>query len=113
MTATHFDFLVIGAGPAGQHAAVEAAKYGKSVRIVERGDSAGGECVHRGTIPSKTLRETALYLSGIQRRAAGWLREDLAGQVSTVDSLMRRLDQVRTGHEGYLGDQLDRYGINL
>ncbi|MEM6931271.1 MAG: FAD-dependent oxidoreductase, partial [Myxococcota bacterium] len=54
-----FDWVVIGAGPAGQKAAIQAAKAGYSVAIVERGSAVGGECVHRGTIPSKALRETA------------------------------------------------------
>jgi pyruvate/2-oxoglutarate dehydrogenase complex dihydrolipoamide dehydrogenase (E3) component len=52
--AQHFDFIVIGSGPAGRRAAVRAAKLKKSVLVVERGRRVGGVCVHTGTIPSKT-----------------------------------------------------------
>ncbi len=64
----HFDFIVIGSGPAGRRAAIQAAKLGKSVLVVERGRRVGGVSVHTGTIPSKTLRETALNLSGWRER---------------------------------------------
>ncbi|MDP1907954.1 MAG: Si-specific NAD(P)(+) transhydrogenase [Hyphomicrobium sp.] len=64
----HFDMLVIGSGPAGRRAAIQAAKLGKNVLVVERGRRVGGVSVHTGTIPSKTLRETALNLSGWRER---------------------------------------------
>jgi NAD(P) transhydrogenase len=57
----HYDLIVIGSGPGGQRAAVQAAKLGKQVLIIEK-DSIGGSCLHRGTIPSKTLREAALRM---------------------------------------------------
>src|SRR2546428_1295196 len=60
----HFDLIVIGSGPAGRRAAVQAAKLKKSVLVVERGRRVGGVCVHTGTIPSKTLCETVVNLSG-------------------------------------------------
>ena len=58
-----FDVLVIGGGPAGQKAALQASRAGRRVLLVEKARGVGGECVHRGTIPSKTLRESALYLA--------------------------------------------------
>ena len=64
----HFDLIVIGSGPAGRRAAVQAAKLRKSVLVVERGRRVGGVSVHTGTIPSKTLRETVLNLSGWRER---------------------------------------------
>lgn len=64
----HYDLIVIGSGPAGRRAAIQAAKFGKSVLVVERGRRVGGVSVHTGTIPSKTLRETALNLSGWRER---------------------------------------------
>jgi len=64
----HYDFIVIGSGPAGRRAAIQAAKFGKKVLVVERGRRVGGVSVHTGTIPSKTLRETALNLSGWRER---------------------------------------------
>jgi len=66
--AQHYDLIVIGSGPAGRRAAVQAAKLKKSVLVVERGRRVGGVCVHTGTIPSKTLRETVLNLSGWRER---------------------------------------------
>ena len=62
------DMLVIGSGPAGRRAAVQSAKLGKSVLVVDRGRRLGGVSVHTGTIPSKTLRETVLNLSGWRER---------------------------------------------
>ncbi len=64
----HFDLVVIGAGPAGEKAAAQAAYFKKRVAIIEREPEPGGAAVHTGTLPSKTLRETALYLSGYHAR---------------------------------------------
>ncbi len=64
----HYDLLVIGTGPAGQKAAVQAAKLGKKVAIIERKTVVGGVCINTGTIPSKSLREAVLYLSGFRQR---------------------------------------------
>ncbi len=63
-----FDFVVLGSGPAGRRAAVQAAKLGKSVLVIDNRERVGGVSVHTGTIPSKTLRETALNLSGWRER---------------------------------------------
>jgi len=64
----HYDFIVIGSGPAGRRAAIQAAKINKSVLVVDKGRRVGGVSVHTGTIPSKTLRETVLNLSGWRER---------------------------------------------
>src|ERR1041384_7730997 len=63
-----FDVLVIGSGPGGQKAAIAAAKLDKRVAIVERKDMIGGVCLNTGTIPSKTLREAIMYLTGLNQR---------------------------------------------
>jgi NAD(P) transhydrogenase len=63
-----YDLIVIGSGPAGRRAAIQGAKLGKSVLVVEDRSRVGGVSVHTGTIPSKTLRETALNLSGWRER---------------------------------------------
>src|SRR5580658_3489744 len=63
-----FDVLVIGSGPGGQKAAIAAAKLDKKVALVERHDMIGGVCLNTGTIPSKTLREAVLYLTGLDQR---------------------------------------------
>src|SRR5689334_13916045 len=63
-----FDLVVIGSGPSGRRAAVQAAKLGRSVLVIEKGRRVGGVSVHTGTIPSKTLRETVLNLTGWRER---------------------------------------------
>ena len=63
-----YDFVIVGSGPAGRRAAIQAAKIGKSVLVVEKGRRVGGVSVHTGTIPSKTLRETVLNLTGWRER---------------------------------------------
>src|ERR1700675_268549 len=68
LSMNHYDMLVIGSGPSGRRAAVQSAKLGKSVLVVDRGRRLGGVSVHTGTIPSKTLRETVLNLSGWRER---------------------------------------------
>ncbi len=67
-TVNDFDLLVLGSGPGGQRAAIAAAKLGKRVGIVERRNMIGGVCINTGTIPSKTLREAVLYLTGLNQR---------------------------------------------
>ncbi len=67
-SAYQFDLLVIGSGPGGQRAAIQAAKLGKRVGLIERSPTLGGACIAYGTIPSKTLRETILHLSGYRER---------------------------------------------
>src|SRR5580704_19266526 len=63
-----FDVLVIGSGPGGQKAAIAAAKLERRVALVERPSMLGGVCLNTGTIPSKTLREAVLYLTGLDQR---------------------------------------------
>src|SRR3954454_18084572 len=63
-----YDLLVLGSGPGGQKAAIAAAKLGRRVAVVERRDMIGGVCINTGTIPSKTLREAVLYLTGLSQR---------------------------------------------
>jgi NAD(P) transhydrogenase len=107
-----FDMVVIGAGPAGQKAAIQGAKAGRKVLVVDREPTVGGACVHKGTIPSKTLRETAVALVGFRRRSGGVFNitesEDLQ-----VASLMTRLDQVVRGHEQYIAEQLARNAVTV
>jgi NAD(P) transhydrogenase len=69
MESNEYDLVVIGSGPAGQKGAICAAKMRKKVAIIDRKRTIGGVCVHTGTIPSKTLREAVLYLSGFRQRS--------------------------------------------
>ena len=93
----HFDFIVIGSGPAGRRAAIQAAKIDKSVLVVDKGHRVGGVSVHTGTIPSKTLRETVLNLSGWRERGfygrAYRVKENL-----TAKDLLNRL-HITLNHE--------------
>ncbi|GAB5444136.1 MAG: Si-specific NAD(P)(+) transhydrogenase [Fuerstiella sp.] len=93
-----FDVVVIGSGPAGQNAALEAASHGARTLIVERERRVGGACVQYGTIPSKTLRETAVTLTAFRRRSGGVYEIRHDSQLS-VASLMTRLDQVVNAHQ--------------
>ena len=63
-----FDLVVIGCGPAGEKAGAQAAYFGKRVALIERAQHMGGSCINTGTVPSKTLRESALYFSGLKQR---------------------------------------------
>ncbi len=106
------DFLVIGSGPAGQKGAIQAAKLGKKVVLVERRTAVGGVTVHTGTIPSKTLREAVLYLTGWRQRGfygRGYrLKQDLK-----VEDLMERMD-ITVRHEiEVIRDQLSRNGVDV
>ena len=69
MSTPVYDLAVIGSGPAGQKGAIAAAKLGKRVAMIDRKELVGGVCIHTGTIPSKTLREAILYLSGFRERS--------------------------------------------
>jgi NAD(P) transhydrogenase len=88
---SHYDMLVIGSGPAGQKAAIQAAKVGKKVGIIERKKVAGGICINVGTIPSKSLREAVLFLSGFRQRnlygASYRVKKDI-----TFEDLAQRCD---------------------
>jgi NAD(P) transhydrogenase len=106
------DVVVIGAGPAGQKAAIQSAKAGRRVLMVDREPNVGGACVHRGTIPSKTLRETAVALVGFRRRSGG-VFEIAESEDLQVASLMTRLDEVVRGHEQYIATQLARNGVTV
>jgi NAD(P) transhydrogenase len=88
-----YDLVVLGSGPAGHHAAIQAAKIGRRVAVVDRPRSVGGVCINTGTIPSKTLREAVLYLSGARQRSfyGGAYR---VKQIITIQDLMVRCDHV-------------------
>jgi NAD(P) transhydrogenase len=92
-----FDLIVIGSGPAGRRAAIQASKFGEAVLVIERGTRVGGVSVHTGTIPSKTLRETALNLSGWRERGF-YGRSYRVKQDLSADDLRARLNMT-LGHE--------------
>jgi NAD(P) transhydrogenase len=89
MDTSEYDLVVIGSGPAGQKGAICAAKLRKKVAIVERRKTIGGVCVHTGTIPSKTLREAVLYLSGFRQRAFYGRGYSLKDHIAMADLVFR------------------------
>jgi NAD(P) transhydrogenase len=106
-----YDLVVIGSGPAGQRAAVQAAKLGKRVAVVERQRVVGGVSVNTGTVPSKTLREAVLDLSGLRQRSL-YGEGFMPRQVSAKDLLMR-VDLVMQREREVVRAQLLRNGIEL
>ncbi|GAA4628143.1 Si-specific NAD(P)(+) transhydrogenase [Actinoallomurus vinaceus] len=84
-----FDFLVLGSGPGGQKAAIAAAKLGKRVAIVEKRHMVGGVCINTGTIPSKTLREAVLYLTGLNQRDLYGASYRVKDEITVADLGMR------------------------
>lgn len=107
--ATDYDVIVIGSGPSGQKAAVQGAKAGKKVALVEQDRYLGGACVHRGTIPSKTLRENALRVNHM-RQNAELANFELAEDTEMV-TLINRLDEVLKAHDSYMQRQITRNHI--
>lgn len=103
--AERFDLIVIGSGPAGQKAAIQAVKAGRRVALVEREAAVGGNCVHRGTIPSKTLRDAALRATA-RPVDGGEIAPDIE-----VRSLTSRLEHVVRAHAGYMERQLRRNDV--
>ncbi len=107
-----FDMIVIGSGPAGRRAAVQAAKLGKSVLVVDKGRRVGGVSVHTGTIPSKTLRETVLNLTGWRERGfygrAYRVKKDLGPQ-----DLLARLHKTLDHEVDVLEHQFARNGVKI
>ena len=94
-----FDVIVIGSGPAGQKAALNAAKLGKRVALVDRVESLGGVCIHTGTIPSKAMREAVLHLTGMALRQVYGESYSVKDDITMSDLLYRCNHVVRTETE--------------
>lgn len=107
-----FDFIVIGSGPAGKRAAIQASKIGKSVLLVEKNEVVGGVTVHTGTIPSKTLRETVLYLSGWRQRGFYGKNYKVKHQIEAKD-LQQRLSVTLRHEVEVLQNQLTRNNVTI
>lgn len=107
-----YDLVVIGLGPAGHFGAIQAAKIGKRVAAVEAADTPGGAAAVTGTIPSKSLREATLHLTGLRQRTHYGAHYRVKDNV-TFDDLIRSTNKI-IGHEtGVLRDQLRRNGVDL
>lgn len=107
-----YDMLVIGSGPAGQKAAVQAAKLSKRVALIEKAQQLGGTSLNTGTLPSKTLKDTIEYLHGLGRRGLPQLGAELTRRL-TLPDLMARKDQVIETEVGVVGHQLQRNKIEI
>lgn len=107
-----YDLLVIGSGPSGERAALQAAKLGKSAAIVEKNTVIGGVMIHTGTLPSKTLRETVLYIAGLRQRSIYGLHFEMKSKL-TVRELMHRKDHVIQKEMEVIKDQLSRNGVEV
>ena len=107
-----FEFVVIGSGPAGEKGAAQAAYFGRKVAVVEQAPAVGGASVHTGTLPSKTLRETALYLTGFRRRELYGMSLRLDRKKS-LRQLVGRLRSVTDRQTGQVFRNLQRHGIEL
>jgi NAD(P) transhydrogenase len=107
---TMFDLVVIGSGPAGRRAAIQGAKLGRRVLVVEQGRRVGGVSVHTGTIPSKTLRETVLNLSGWRERGFYGMAYRVKHDISAAD-LLKRLHMTLNHEVEILEHQFARNGV--
>src|SRR5688572_25468540 len=110
MTVEAFDVIVIGAGPAGVSGAIAAAMMGARTALIEREDQVGGAGINTGTIPSKTLRETALALSGARSRRLHGVDLSLRREASVAD-FTRHRDNVTTGERSRIESRLARFGV--
>jgi NAD(P) transhydrogenase len=111
MQEERFDVVVIGCGPAGQHAATRCARAGKRVALVDERPVVGGQCLHVGTIPSKTLRAAILHASGYYERAI--FGADHRGQGATHAELMQRLGSVVGREVEVIHEQLEGSGVRV
>ena len=107
-----YDLIVIGSGPAGQKAAVQGAKLGKRVAIIERRHMVGGVCVNTGTIPSKTLREAVVYLTGMSLREVYGASYRVKSDITIAD-LDQRTQHVIAREVDVIRDQLLRNHVDL
>ena len=107
-----YDLVVIGSGPGGQKAAIAAAKLGKTVAVVERGRMLGGVCVNTGTIPSKTLREAVVYLTGMSQRELYGASYRVKEKITPQD-LLARTTHVITKEQDVVRNQLMRNRVDL
>ena len=105
-----YDLICIGSGPAGQRGAVQAAKLGKRVALVERRTTVGGACLATGTIPSKTFREAVMHFAAATRPNGGATR---TMQRPSAPELLSRVDEVVAREGSVISNQLSRNGVDV
>ena len=107
-----YDLVCIGSGPAGQRAAVQAAKLGRRVALIERRGTLGGMCVDSGTIPSKTFREAVMWLAASNAASAATATHTPPRR-PTSGELLARVDEVRSREASIISKQLSRNGVDV
>jgi len=107
-----YELIVIGSGPGGQRAAIQAVKTGKRVALVEKQNAVGGVCINTGTIPSKTMREAVLHLSGFYDQSFYGANYHAKDHITMAD-LNFRVQRVIENEVSVIGDQLKRNGVDL
>ena len=110
--AKKYDLIVIGAGPAGEKGASKAAQYGKRVALIEREPYLGGAGINTGTVPSKTLRESALYFSGLRQRGLYGIDYSLKENL-TIKDFMYRERTVRRKERKMIAEHVEDHNIEL
>ncbi len=111
-SAFDYDLVVIGSGPSGQRAAIQAAKIGKRAAVIERARAVGGVCVNTGTIPSKTFREAVMHLSGFRERGIYGSSYRVKHDI-TIDDLLYRVQQVVRSEIDVIRNQMTRNRVEL
>ncbi len=107
-----YDLIVIGSGPGGQRAAIQGAKAGKRVAMIEKQSAIGGVCINTGTIPSKTMREAVLHLSGFYSKNFYGANRGAAATI-TMSDVIFRIQRVVENEVGVTQDQLKRNGVDV
>mmetsp|Transcript_10855 Transcript_10855/g.14112 ORF Transcript_10855/g.14112 Transcript_10855/m.14112 type:complete len:588 (+) Transcript_10855:8-1771(+) len=111
--ATHYDLICIGSGPGAQKCAIDSAKRGKRVAIVDKEAMQGGVCVHTGTVPSKTFREAVLHLTGYRHQGFyGKSYQPWQKRISVPD-ILTRVQKVELSETDIIRDQIRRNGIDI
>src|SRR5438067_906511 len=112
MPQASFDLVIIGSGPAGQKAALNSAKLGKRVALIDRKELVGGVCIHTGTIPSKAMREAVMHLTAFNERSVYGNSYAVKHDITMNDLLYRCRHVVKTEVD-VIRDQLHRTGVKM
>jgi NAD(P) transhydrogenase len=112
MTKSQYDVVVLGCGPAGERAAIQAARAHKRVAVIERAHAVGGNRVNWGTLPSKTLRESAVFFYQLTRNRLHGIRYDVGPELTVSDFMFRERAVVQKELE-LINESLRRYGVDV